>query len=78
MFNMKLSDLRRGESGIIRGYADEELHLKLMEMGFIIGEKINVVETGFFEDPMAFKVCGYIVSLRKTEAAAVEIDKITD
>lgn len=75
---MKLSDLKRGETGVIRGYADEDLHLKLMEMGFIIGEKIHVVETGFFEDPMAFKVCGYIVSLRKTEAAAIEIDKITD
>lgn len=75
---MKLADLKRGESGIIKGYADEELNLKLMEMGFIKGEKISVVETGYFEDPMAFKVCGYIVSLRKSEASAIEIDKITD
>lgn len=75
---MKLSDLKRGETGIIRGYLDEGLYLKLMEMGLIQGEKISVVETGFFEDPMAFKVCGYIVSLRKSEAAAIEIDKITD
>jgi len=75
---MKLSDLKRGETGIIRGYLDEELYLKLMEMGLIQGEKISVVETGFFEDPMAFKVCGYIVSLRKSEAAAIEIDKIND
>ena len=75
---MKLTELKRGESGIIKGYAAEELYLKLMEMGFIKGEKISVVETGFFEDPMAFKVCGYIVSLRKSEANAIEIDKITD
>lgn len=75
---MKLAELKRGETGIIKGYADEELYLKLMEMGFIKGEKISVVETGFFEDPMAFKVCGYIVSLRKSEANAIEIDKIND
>ena len=75
---MKLAELKRGETGVIKGYADEELYLKLMEMGFIKGEKISVVETGFFEDPMAFKVCGYIVSLRKSEANAFEIDKITD
>lgn len=75
---MRLAELKRGETGIIKGYADEALYLKLMEMGFIKGEKISVVETGFFEDPMAFKVCGYVVSLRRSEANAIEIDKITD
>jgi ferrous iron transport protein A len=75
---MKLSDLKRGEVGIIKGYVDAELQLKLMEMGLIVGEKIKVVETGFFEDPMAFKVYGYIVSLRKNEASTILIDKITD
>ena len=75
---MKLSELTRGEKGVIKGYSDEELYLKLMEMGFIRGETVTVVETGYFEDPMAFKICGYIVSLRRSEASAIEIDKITD
>jgi Fe2+ transport system protein FeoA len=75
---MKLSELKRGEKGVIKGYSDEDLYLKLMEMGFIRGETVTVVETGYFEDPMAFKICGYIVSLRKSEASAIEIDKITD
>jgi ferrous iron transport protein A len=75
---MKLSELKRGQTAVIKGYDDDELYLKLMEMGLIIGETIECVETGFFEDPMAFKVCGYIVSLRKTEAGTITIDKITD
>ena len=75
---MKLSALKRGEVGIIKGYEDDELYLKMMEMGFIIGEKIECVETGFFEDPMAFKISGYIVSLRKSEASAITIGKISD
>ncbi len=75
---MKLSALRKGEKGVILSYEDSELSLKLMEMGFIIGEVIEVMETGFFDDPMAFKVNGYLVSLRKMEAATILIDKITN
>jgi ferrous iron transport protein A len=75
---MKLSELRKGETGEILSYEDSELSLKLMEMGFIIGEKVVVMETGFFDDPMAFKINGYLVSLRKSEAATILIDKITN
>ncbi len=75
---MNLSELKKGEKGIIKGYSDDELYLKMMEMGFIIGEEIEVVETAFFDDPIAYKVCGYMVSLRKSEAETISIDKITD
>lgn len=75
---LKLSDLKKGERGRIKGFCDDELYLKLMEMGFIVGEALAVVETGFYEDPMAIKICGYIVSLRRSEASAILIDKITD
>jgi Fe2+ transport system protein FeoA len=47
-------------------------------MGFIIGEKIEVVETTLFLDPIAYKVCDYIVSLRRSEAESISISKITD
>lgn len=75
---MKLSELKKGERAIIRGYIDDELYLKMMEMGFIIGEEIEVVESAFFNDPIAFKVCGYMVSLRRSEAETILIDKIND
>lgn len=75
---MKLSDLKKGEKAIIQGYVDEELKLKMMEMGFIIGEKIEVVETALFLDPIAYKICDYIVSLRRSEAESISISKITD
>lgn len=75
---MRLSELKKGEKGIIRGYNDDELYLKMMEMGFIIGETIEVVETAFYNDPIAYKVCDYVVSLRQTEADSISIDKITD
>jgi Fe2+ transport system protein FeoA len=75
---MKLSELKKGERAIIRGYIDDELYLKMMEMGFIIGEEIEVVESAFFNDPIAFRVCGYMVSLRRSEAETILIDKIND
>jgi ferrous iron transport protein A len=75
---MKLSELKKGEKGVILSYGDNELSLKLMEMGFIIGEHVAVMETGFFNDPMAFKINGYLVSLRRSEAETIMIDKITN
>lgn len=75
---MRLSEIKIGEAGLILGYNDDELSLKLMEMGFIIGERVEVVETGFFDDPVAIKVNGYLVSLRKSEAETIIVDKITN
>ena len=38
----KLSELKKGEVGIIRSFESEELFIKLMEMGCIPGERVFV------------------------------------
>ena len=39
----KLSDIKIGTKVIIRSFENDELFIKLMEMGLIQGEKIDVV-----------------------------------
>ena len=36
----KLSELKPGEAGVIQNFSDEEIKLKLMEMGCIPGETV--------------------------------------
>jgi ferrous iron transport protein A len=67
----KLSDLGVGQKGIISAIHDEELILKLMEMGFLPGEEIVVEQIAPMGDPISVMVAGYQVSLRINEADSV-------
>ena len=68
-----LSALRPGQKGTIVSFTDYELSLKLMEMGCLPGEEIEVIRIAPFGDPIAYSVSGYVLSLRKNEAATVVI-----
>jgi len=72
-----LSTLKVGETATIKSFCDENLSLKFLEMGCIPGEPITVYRIAPMGDPMAISVAGYILGLRKEEAATiwVEIEK---
>lgn len=70
-----LSDLKLGQKGIIDSFTDYALSLKLLEMGCIPGEEIQLIRIAPFGDPIAISVSGYILSLRKSEAATIKMRK---
>lgn len=70
----KLSDLSVGQKGVISAIHDEELILKLMEMGFLPGEVVIVEQIAPLGDPISVMVAGYQVSLRISEAAVIAIE----
>ncbi len=68
-----LAQLRKGEKGIIDSFTDTEISLKLLEMGCLPGEMIQVKNIAPLGDPIAISVGGYTLGLRKAEAASVII-----
>ena len=70
---MKLSQLRIGQKGIIKEFTDLALSVKLMEMGCLPGEEIKLERIAPMGDPIAVFVSGYQMSLRKREAATIEL-----
>jgi ferrous iron transport protein A len=70
-----LSQLRRGEKAIIESFTDYEASLKLLEMGCIPGEEIEVVRIAPLGDPIAILIAGYLLSMRKDEAAVIVVSK---
>lgn len=68
---MKLSELKIGEQGIIREFTDVSLSVKLMEMGCLPGETVILERIAPLGDPIAIKVSGYRLCLRKDEASKV-------
>ena len=64
----KLSQLKPGQKAIIKHFDNQEIHLKLMEMGCLPGEEIMVEQTAPLGDPVSITIAGYVLSLRLNEA----------
>ena len=72
----KLSELEIGQVATIRQFEDDEIFLKLMEMGFIPGEKVAIEQVAPLGDPIAILIAGYQVSLRLNEASKIMVEPI--
>lgn len=72
--NMRLSDLHTGEHGIIiKVTGHGGFRKRIVEMGFIKGKKVEVLLNAPLMDPVKYKIMGYEVSLRRSEAEMIEI-----
>lgn len=70
---MKLAELTPGRRATIQLIEDEDLSVKLYEMGCLPGEVVVVENVAPFGDPMAIQVQGYKLCIRKSEAARITI-----
>jgi DtxR family Mn-dependent transcriptional regulator len=71
-----LADLEPGEKAkIIRAGGAAAANKRLMEMGLTRGATLTVVRVAPLGDPIEVQVRGYNLSLRKTEAKAVEVER---
>jgi ferrous iron transport protein A len=68
-----VADMIPGETAIIAGFSDQELSVKLLEMGFLPGSAVRFNFTAPLGDPVCVSVSGYDLSLRKKEAASISI-----
>ena len=71
---IKLSELKLGQKANIISLEDEELILKMMEMGFLPGEEITVEQVAPLGDPISVMIAGYQVSLRLNEADSIIVE----
>lgn len=66
---MRLSDLHNGERGvIIKVNGHGGFRKRIIEMGFIKGKIVEVLQNAPLQDPVKYKIMGYEVSLRHSEA----------
>jgi ferrous iron transport protein A len=70
---MKLSQLNPGEQGVIVAFTDLEMSVKLMEMGCLPGETVEIERFAPLGCPIAIRVAGYQLCLRKNEASIIII-----
>jgi ferrous iron transport protein A len=70
-----VAQMRPGDIGIISGFTDSNLSVKLMEMGCLPGVPVRFNFKAPFGDPICISVSGYELSLRLEEAATISIVK---
>lgn len=72
----RLSDVKQGKTVVIHHIENDEIFLKLMEMGCVPGEKITIQQVAPFRDPISISVAGYQLSLRIDEAKHILVEDI--
>lgn len=76
---MKLSEIKTGESAIItKVHGTGKFRRRIIEMGFVRGQKVEVLIGAPLKDPIKYKVMDYEVSLRRNEAEFIEVVSITE
>jgi Fe2+ transport system protein FeoA len=69
-----LSDLKAGEQAVIAELKESPFKARLLDMGCIPGEEVELSKTAPLGCPFAIYIAGYELSLRKNEAENVLIE----
>ncbi len=69
-----INDLKLGASGsVVKLHGEGPLKRRIMDMGITKGVDVRVKRVAPFGDPIELTVRGYQLSIRKEDAATIEI-----
>ena len=75
---MTLADLKRGQQGIILDVSSIHIPLKLLEMGCLPGNSVELVQVAPFADPMYLNINGSHLAIRKETAIHILIETVNE
>lgn len=71
---LRLSQLQQGQKAIVKNFLQEEIFLKVLEMGLLPQSSIEMIGKAPLGDPINIRVHETMLSLRKAEAQEIEVD----
>lgn len=69
-----VAHLKRGQKGIIKEFADDLLPIKLLELGCLPGNEVELVQVAPLNDPIYINVNGSHIAIRRSTALQIEIE----
>ncbi len=73
--SLPLHELKVGQHGTIVGVGGEgAIKRRMMDMGLVPGTVVRVVRVAPLGDPIEFRIKGYSLSLRRSEARNVTVE----
>lgn len=76
MNKKRLSEVEIGKKAVIISFENDDIILKLMEMGCLPGEIVSVEKKAPWGDPISIIVSGYQLSLRMNEAEKIIVEEV--
>jgi ferrous iron transport protein A len=74
--SLKLSELRPTDSAIVKAVEGEKrIRRRLLDMGITPGTEVYIRKVAPLGDPIEITIRGYELSLRKSEAESVSVEK---
>ena len=71
---LTIAHLKRGQKGIIKEFPVNKIPLKLLEMGCLPGNEVELVQIAPFRDPIYLNINGCHLAIRKETALLIEIE----
>lgn len=73
-----LAALKKGQKAIITGFNIDAIPLKLLEMGCLPGNEVELLQIAPLGDPIYINVNDSHVAIRKETAVEIDVEMITD
>ncbi len=71
-----IANLKRGQRALIKEITSDIIPLKLLEMGCLPGNEVELLQTAPFECPVYLNINGSHLAIRKEVAAQIEVQII--
>lgn len=70
-----LFDMQPGQKAVVKKvHGEGNLRQRILDMGILRGAELEMIKKAPLGDPIEFKVKGYDLSLRQSEASLVEVE----
>lgn len=69
-----IASLKKGQKGIIKDFETESFPIKLLELGCLPGNKVELVQVAPLKDPIYINVNGSHIAIRKAMAKKIGLE----
>lgn len=73
-----IADLKRGQRGIIKEFAEGIIPIKLLELGCLPGNEVELVQIAPLNDPIYINVNGSHIAIRRIMAVNIALELIDE
>jgi ferrous iron transport protein A len=75
---LTIASLKKGQKAIIGEMTSQDIPLKLLEMGCLPGNHVELIQVAPFKDPLYLNINDTFLSIRRETAKLIHIELIPD
>lgn len=70
-----IAQLKRGEKALIKQFRENDVPLKLLEMGCLPGNEVEMIQSAPFQDPIYLNINGTHLAIRRETAEKIIVER---